>query len=620
MDNAPTARSRTRLSPALRRLLIFKVWLVEHFRPSERQVTLIWAAVIGFAGAIAAEAFRKATLFLQFLGTGEIRGIVTSFENLPLWQRFIVPVVGAFFAGVTLWSGNRLITSVRQKSTTDYMEAVVVGNGYISFRASLVKAISALFSISSGASIGREGPLVQLAALLASLAGRLRHCPVPQKRQMVACGAAAGIASAYNAPIAGAFFVAEIILGTVVVESLGPLILSSVVATFTTRALIGASPLYRSPDLGFHSRWEALPLCLMGLLLGFLAPVYLQLLRQVERIFSRLKYPVPLKMTIGGAIVGGIAVFFPQVCGNGQELLSSLFHQNWDFYTILTLLIVKLAATSATFGSGAVGGVFTPTLFIGSALGFLYGQMVLLLFPNLQSDPNIYGLVGMGTFLAASSGAPIMAILMVFELTLSYTIVPYLMVACVLGYYCSSIFERRFMYGESLERKGAAFFSSQLAEVSVTDLIRTDPITLPEQASFAEIARTFLQFQFQHIYVVGEDRRFLGAVSLHDVKAFLDRPELETVVIAADIMDENFPRISPLQGTAEALRKFSETNAERLPVVDNFNSQRLIGSISKTDLILHLAGEQSRPSVGRAVGANLEQPAPVAASPRDGEQ
>ena len=599
---APTAKSRPRLTPAIRRLLRLKVWLVEHFRPSGRQITLIWAAIIGFCGALAAETFRKATEILQFVGTGQFRTIVTSFEDLPLWQRFLVPTAGGALAGLTLWFGNRLISSIRQKSTTDYMEAVVVGNGNISFRASLVKTISALFSISSGASIGREGPLVQLSSLIASLAGRIRRCPIPQKRHMVACGAAAGIASAYNAPIAGAFFVAEIILGTVVVESLGPLILASVVATFTTRAIHGASALYQSPDLGFHSRWEAIPICVMGVLLGLLAPAYLQLLRRVEQLFSKLKLPVPVKLAIGGAIVGGIAIFYPQVCGNGQELLSSLFHQNWDFYTILALLIAKLAATSATFGSGAVGGVFTPTLFIGSALGFLYGQSVLFLFPNLQSDPDIYGLVGMGTFLAAASGAPIMAILMVFELTLSYTIVPYLMVACVLGYYCSSIFERRFMYGESLERKGAAFFNSQLAEVRVTDLIRTDPITLPEQASFAEVAHTFLQFQFQHIYVVADDRRFLGAVSLHDVKAFLDRPELETVVIAGDIMDESFPRISPLQGTAEALRKFSETNAERLPVVDNFNSQRLIGSISKTDLILHLAGEQGRPAVSRAVG------------------
>jgi chloride channel protein, CIC family len=187
----------------------------------------------------------------------------------------------------------------------------------------------------------------------------------------------------------------------------------------------------------------------------------------------------------------------------------------------------------------------------------------------------------------------LMAILMVFELTLSYSIVPFLMVACVLGYYGNSIFEKRFLYGESLERKGAAFFKQQLAEISILDLIKKDPLTLPKNATFAEIAQTFVQHRFQHVYIVDPDKRLLGAVSLHDVKSFLDRPELQTVVIAADIMNENFPRVSPLQGMGEALRTFSGVQAERLPVVDNLSSQRLIGSISKTDLIIHLAGEQS---------------------------
>src|ERR1700752_4221008 len=251
MDN--TSGSHASLTPTLRRLLLLKVWVVEHFRLSERQVTLVWAAAIGFFGALAAESFRKATEFLQFLGTGHLSSIVTSFEDLPLWQRFVVPTVGGLLAGLTLWFGNRMISSVRQKSTTDYMEAVVVGNGIISVRASLVKTISALFSISTGASIGREGPLVQLSSLVASLVGRLRNCPIPQRRQLVACGAAAGIASAYNAPIAGSFFVAEIILGTVVVEALGPLILAAVVATFTAQVLHGGGPIYKSPGFNLQS-------------------------------------------------------------------------------------------------------------------------------------------------------------------------------------------------------------------------------------------------------------------------------------------------------------------------------------------------------------------------------
>ncbi len=546
-----TEEKGQRLLPLLRRLLILKVWLIEKFRFDGRQVTLLWAAVIGILGALVTECFRRATDLLHFLFTGSEATIITSFERLPPWQRFLVPVIGAVLAGLTLWIGNRLIASVRQKSTTDYMEAVVVGNGVISLRASLVKTISALFSISTGASIGREGPLVQLSSLVASLVGRLRNCPIPQRRHLVACGAAAGIASAYNAPIAGAFFVAEIVLGTVVVESLGPLILASVTATFLSRAFNGESPLYQSPALALHTQWEIVPLCAIGIFMGLLAPLYLRVLRQTERLFSKLALPIPVKLGLGGAVVGLLAMFYPEVCGNGKGLVTSLLHQSWDFYTVLILVIVKLIATSVTFGSGAVGGVFTPTLFIGSAFGVLYGQAVLYFAPQLQPDPTMYGLMGMGSFLAATTGAPLMAILMVFELTLSYAIVPFLMVACVLGYYCSSFFERRFMYGESLERKGAAFFKSQLAEVDLADLIKRDPLTLPQTATFAQIVQTFVQQRFQHIYIVDGQRKLLGAVSLHDVKTFLDRPELETVVIADDIMDENslLYRLCTAQGT-----------------------------------------------------------------------
>ncbi len=604
MQNANGESSeKRRLSPIIRFLLILKVWLVERLRPSERQVTLIWAVFIGFMGALVSELFRRSSQTLFFLFTGIHGGSVASFQTLAWWQRLAVPTAGGLLAGLTLYVGSRLIASVRQKSTTDYMEAVVVGNGIISVRASLVKTISALFSISSGASIGREGPLVQLSSLFASLVGRWRRFPIPQRRHLVACGAAAGIASAYNAPIAGAFFVAEIILGTVVVESLGPLILASVVATFTTRAIHGEAALYKSPDLDLHTRWEIIPMLFIGVVLGFLAPAYLRALRYTEKAFARIEVPVPVRLGIGGAVVGFIAIYYPEICGNGQNLISSLFHQNWFWDYILALLCLKFVATAVTFGSGAVGGVFTPTLFIGAATGMLYGQAVLYFAPNLGADPTIYGLVGMGAFLAATTGAPLMAILMVFELTLSYGIVPFLMFASVVAYYCSSIFEKRFMYGESLERKGAAFFSRQLAEVSIFDLIRNDPLTLPKNATFAEIAEAFVQHRFQHIYIVDNDHRLLGAVSLHDVKAFLDRPELETVVIAADIMDENFPRVSPLQGMAEALRKFSEAQSERLPVVDNLTSERLIGSISKTDLILHLAGEEASKNLGTALSA-----------------
>jgi chloride channel protein, CIC family len=600
MEKTGEHQPQRTLSPLLRGLLRLKFWLAEHLRLSERHVTLIWAALIGVLGALASEGFRKSSEVLQHFATGSNSGIISSFERLSWWQRLAVPTAGGLLAGLTLWFGNRLFASVRQKTTTDYMEAIVVGSGIISVRASIVKSVSALFSISTGTSIGREGPLVQLSSLVASLVGRIRRFPIPQRRHLVACGAAAGIASAYKAPIAASLFVAEIILGTVVVESLGPLILASVVAAFVSQFLSGSEPLYKSPGFDLHTRWEIIPLSCVGIVLGFLAPAYLRFLRLAERLFSKIDIPVPFKLALGGAIVGSLAILNPEVCGNGQELLRSLFHQNWLWDGILAIVLLKLVATASAFGSGVVGGVFTPTLFIGAAIGVMYGQMILLVAPGLRADPAMYGFVGMGSFIAATTGAPLMAILMAFELTLDYSITPYLMVNCVVAYYCSGIFEKRFMYGESLERKGAAFFNQQLAQVNLQDLVRLDPITLPKNATFAQIAEAFVQHRYQHIYIIDHENRLLGAISLHDVKSFLDRPELESVVIAADIMDEDFPHVSTGQGMNEALHQFSAARSERLPVVDSLHSKRLIGSISKTDIILHLAGEQAGTGTNRS--------------------
>src|SRR6266446_239961 len=274
------------LSPFFRALLKIKVWLVDRLRLGDRQLTLIWAALIGLLGALAAESFRRASDIVHFLATGSESEIISSFAKLPLWQRIVVPTVGGFIAGLILWLGNRLAGRLRQKTTTDYMEAIVVGSGNISVEASVVKTSSALFSISTGASIGREGPLVQISSLVASLIGRICDFPVAQRRQLVACGAAAGLASAYNAPIAGSFFVAEIVLGTVVVEALGPLILAAVVATFTAQVLHGGGPIYRSPGFNLHTYWELIPLSLVGVVSGLLAPLYLRFLRAVEHLFA----------------------------------------------------------------------------------------------------------------------------------------------------------------------------------------------------------------------------------------------------------------------------------------------------------------------------------------------
>jgi CIC family chloride channel protein len=571
------------------RLLKIFVWFQERLHPSELQVTLFWAGLIGFFGALSSIVFRVATDLVRGAFTGDSNaGLVESFTRLPPLYRLIVPAIGGLIAG------GIIHVSVNWKSsvpTTDYMEAVVLGDGKISARRSILKCLSSLFTIASGGSIGREGPLVQLSSLVASLAGRVWHWSTPRLRLLVGCGAAAGIASAYNAPIAGALFVAEIVLGSVAMEIFGPLVFSSVVATLTVRGFLGGEPLYEIPSFRLNTNSEIVPYLLLGIAAGLIAPWFIRLLRETERLVARIHAPVYLKMCAGGLIVGALAVVHPEVCGNGYTAVTAILRGQWVWQTLALILLFKVLATTATFGSGAVGGVFTPTLFVGASLGFLFGDGLSHLPGHFVQSPSAFALVGMGAFLAATTHAPIMAIIMIFELTLDYQIILPLMLACVVAYYTSSGFERRSIYAEALKRKGAGDYRRQLAELHVRDLVKPNPLAISPTARFAEIGEKFVATRFNYLYVTERDR-FLGAVSLHDIKSYLNSPELAALVIAGDILREHFP-VVPAQATlTEALERFSKHDGERLPVVNNLREGNLIGSISKTDVILALAGSK----------------------------
>ncbi len=576
-----------RLRPAIRRLLKIWVWFTEIVHPDEFQVTLIWAGAIGFLGAVTSVGFRALTDAVHALITGDTASrMAESFSHLPLWQRLVTPAVGGFLAGLVIHFGTRW---TRAATTTDYMEAVVVRDGRISVRRSIVKCLSAMFTIASGGSIGREGPLVQLSSLAASIVGRLRHWSTMRLRLLVACGAAAGIASAYNAPIAGSLFVAEIILGSLAMEIFGPLVFSSVIATLTVRSFLGAKPLYEIPPFRVESSWEIIPYVALGLGVGVVAPWFLRLLRSSEKLFEKIQAPTYVKMFIGGAIVGLLAVWHPEICGNGYTAVNTILRGGWIWQSLVAVFVFKMVATGATFGSGAVGGVFTPTLFVGASFGFLFGSIEQIAVPGLPIDPSAFALVGMGAFLAATTHAPIMAIIMIFELTLDYQIILPLMLACVIAYYTSARIEPRSIYSDSLQRKGQGEFRAHFAELNVRDLIKRDPVTVKPTAGFVEIGEKFLANRFNYLYVVDDEQRFLGAVSLHDIKNYLNEPALADVVIAEDLLRTPFPTANSSAPLSEALEIFAHHDGERLPVVDNPDERRLIGSLSKTDLILAIA-------------------------------
>ena len=575
-------------------LRLLRAWVLftELVRPSELQVTLIWAGLIGFLGALASVGFRDLVQWVQSLLTRHTGNLVEVFALLPPWQRLLIPAAGGVLAGMTLYFGNRI---KRGKSSTDYMEAIVLGDGVISSRLSLVKCTSALFSIASGASIGREGPLVQLSAMIASMVGRLRKMPTVRLRLLVACGAAAGIASAYNAPIGGALFVSEIILRSLAMESFGPLVFSSVIATLTVRQLLGASPLYEItiPAVRLNSTWEIALYLLLGALAGGIGPLFLWLLRTSEMLFKKLPESGVVRLALGGLAVGVLAIFLPEVCGNGYSVVNQIIQGQYVWHVLLFILVFKLLATAATFGSGAVGGVFTPTLFVGACMGYLFALAAAPLWPGGALVPSAFTLVGMGALLAATTHAPLMAILVIFEMTLDYQIILPLMLACVVAHYVSRGFEPKSIYAESLKRKGEGGFEAALPSLRITDLMKTEPVSVLESAPFMQIAECFLRNQFVNLYVVDINQAFQGIISLHDIKSYLHDRELANLVIARDLMRPRFPTITPDATLAHAFTMFAHLDADRLPVVATPEGQQLIGTISKSDLLLALA-EQTK--------------------------
>jgi len=560
------------------------VWLRLPFGDRER--VLLLAAVAGLLGAATAALFRYAIYAVLnlyavvHLVAHATRSLVELASAMPTWERVLFPTVGGLVAGGILMLGSRL------PSTTDYMEAIVIGDGRMDVRTTLTKSLSSLVSIVSGGSIGREGSMVQLGALSSSLLARMVALPVTSRPLIVACGAAAGIASVYDAPLAGALFVAEVVMGTMAVEVLGPLMVAAVIASATSRYLFHAEPLYMSHAPALSSLWQ-LPLYgLFGIAAGILAPLYLGALDGMRRLFSGLGGAVCWKLMIGGAMVGIISAIEPMVWGNGNHVISSLLSSSWLLGALGVLIIAKIAATAATTGSGAVGGVFTPTLAIGAAFGAALSVLAHHVAPGLAPDPAAGALVGMGAFLAATTQAPVMAMLMVFEMSLDSDLILPLMLSCIAAHYLVQVVGCPALYNMGGKHRERTATLPAWSRLSVRDLVQPTGLTVRRSASFADIAKAFRRHSFNFIFVVDEDGTYRGALSMHDLKEHLSDDALDQVAVAQDLLIE-IPVLRGGDDLNRAIEAFGRFPGNRVPVLDE--GGRIIGCVHKYDLMVAFA-------------------------------
>ncbi len=549
-------------------------------RLSSAPSMLLWAALAGLLGALATIAFRDSLAAMQRLLVGHAGSFTEMAAALPWPMRVLLPCAGGVVAGCFL------VLARRQADATppDYMESIAVGDGRVSVPQTLLRSASSLCTIASGGSIGREGSMVQLAALCASLIGRVARFDPARLRLLVACGAAAGITSAYNAPIASAFFVTEIVLGTIVMDSLGPLMVASVVANITMRRLPGYRPTYEMPAFPDVSNAEVLLLAVLGILAGLAAPQFLRLIGFARRRFRDSGLPLPLRLGLGGLAVGVLSVWVPLVWGNGYSVVNSFLHQPWVWTAVLAILVFKVAATMFTAGSGAVGGIFTPTLFVGAAMGLLFGQGVHTLWPAFTSAPSTYAVVGMGAFLTAATGAPLMAILMIFEMTLSYHVMLPLMLACVIAYFIARGVGGPSMYEITVRRAKDEEARLRLRGTLMHELIKPADTVLPLAAPFAEMMAMFGQHPVKYLYIVDDAQRYQGVVALRDLAA-LEREAREGKVARDFLRRELLPLVTPQMSLGDAYQQFLAHHGERLPVVQSLDDPLLLGVVYKTALL-----------------------------------
>ena len=587
--------------------------LINRIMANEEAFHLVLAAIIGVIGGLVNLVFLKLVALIQWIVFQKSGDSAVLAQDLGEFLRILVPTVGGILAGMVLLLKSHL--SGIQKPT-NVLEVVAVGDGCIGMRSTLVSAWSSLLSIGTGASIGREGAITHLTATFASKWGQFHQWQPYRLRLMVACGAAAGLAAAYNAPIAGALFAALVLVGNFSMNLFAPLVMASVMATMVSRFWFGIEPWYELPesiDYGQAARLSQMGWFLvLGIISGAGGAFFLKSIQNAQSATGKYAWPSWAKLGLAGLAVGLIALVFPGVWGNGYEITNQILHgessetgfteliqgsvlsdlQAWQIPLVVLagLLVAKFVATVCTVGAGTVGGVFTPTLFLGAGLGAAFGQ-ALGLFDFADKTPTVaFALVGMGSVLAATTRSPLLAMILIFEISLKYELMPPLMIGCVVATLVSQKLHKASVYSAPLHRRGLVVDQESRRMGSATDRCIGDVMVGPtspikETSSLPEISEIFLHSPRNYLPVLSIDKRLVGVISLQDLKAHLNAGDELRAVIALDLMRPPETFMTPNRRLMEALPEIMGSEMEMIPVVNSNREMRLVGSVSRSETL-----------------------------------
>ena len=556
----------------------------EYLRQTEHLYMVLVSIVIGLLGGLGAIGFRECIRLFQLVAWRADPVTLDFVRTLPWWWKVLVPALGGLLVGMII---TRFAAEAKGHGVPEVMESVALRGGRIRPRVVLAKLLASGVCIASGGSVGREGPIVQIGSAIGSSIGQWLRIGERRLRTLVGCGAAAGIAATFNAPVAGALFSVEIILGDFGVTQFSPIVISSVVATVVSRHFLGDFPAFEVPQYSLVSAGELAAYAVLGLIAGLAAIAFVRALYGAEDLFDVIRLPAILKPALGGAMIGLIALRFPEIFGVGYEAINEALRGELGWKLLVVLAAVKIVAVSLTIGSGGSGGVFAPSLFIGATLGGAVGTVVHYLWPEASGGPGAYALVGMGAVVAAGTHAPITAIVIIFELTGDYKIILPLMISCIIATLLATRLQRASIYTLKLLRRGVdvreGLSINVLQHMKAAEVMRVDsPRVAPEEGLIPVLSR-FIERPSEAVFVVNSGEELLGTITIDDIRPLLSDPQsVSTLVIAEDMMRESgFPVFEQEDPLDEVMRRFGNYRFQ-VPVVEG---RRLVGSLWPHDVI-----------------------------------
>lgn len=559
--------------------------VIERAKGSDHIFMVGLSVVIGLIAGFGAIFIRWLISTVKELSFGSSENFLSAVQAVDWWWVILIPAIGGLIVGPLI---HFFAPEAKGHGVPEVMQAILMRGGVIRPRVAAIKAFASAITIGTGGSVGREGPIIQIGSSLGSTIGQIFRLPSRRLKTLVGCGAAAGIAAAFNAPIAGALFAIEIILMDFAAAQFTVIVIASVTATVVSHSFHGDYAEFAVNAFSLKSAYEAFFYIGLGLTTGVVAFLFIKILYWFEDFWdNKIKVKAWLKPAIGGLLVGLIGLFFPQVLSVGYESMDMALQGQMLWQLALALILMKILAMSITLGSGGSGGVFAPSLFVGTMLGTAFGYGVGYLFPDTAASPGAYATVAMGGMVAGTARAPITAIIIVFELTKQNSIILPLMITCTVAYLISSRLSKESIYTlKLLSRKinlGHRNESNIISNILVSDIVKKKYTFLLESASFQDVINAIIRNGVQILPILSMDGKYRGVVTFAQVREYLfDKEELGKLILAGDLADRTYPTITPQETCRSAWQAIGDTDA--LPVLDSKDSTKLIGIVWRKDI------------------------------------